>query len=164
MSSNNSRISFDRGFTLVELLVIIAMVGVLSTIAIPKISSTITGYRLKAAAREVVVDFKRARAEAVKRNKKILIQFTPATSGGSYLVCVDDNDSDTCDVNDSSLSSVTMPPNVKIASSTFTDNLAGFTSRGLVWNSNSGTVTLQRSGSSGSLVVELSPAGDAHLQ
>lgn len=152
------------GFTLMEVLVVIGIIGILSMVAIPTISSTLPKYQLRAAARELVVDFKKARAEAVKRNRDVLIEFAPSAGGGSYLVCVDINGSGSCDVNDPVLRDVTVPQSVRLVSTTFTNNLTGFTNRGLTLGASPGTVTLQNLDGSRSQIITVSVAGNAQLQ
>ncbi len=169
MRTGQNKISCSRGFSLIELLVVIGMLGILSAIALPLISSTIPNYQLRAASREIVIDFKRARAEAVKRNRPVLIEFTSETAGnpeagGSYLICVDSNGDGTCGPNDPVLRNVELPGTVRLLGFSFTHNTLGFNQRGLVLNNNSGTVTLQRNDGSRTQVISFSAAGNAQLQ
>lgn len=54
-----------RGLTLLEVLVAIALAGALSGIALPQWRRTLADWRLQAAARQVVLDLKLARAQAL---------------------------------------------------------------------------------------------------
>uniref|UniRef100_UPI0040579299 pilus assembly FimT family protein n=1 Tax=Candidatus Electrothrix sp. TaxID=2170559 RepID=UPI0040579299 len=69
------------GFSFVELMVVIALIGILSAISIPSFLSGLPEKRLKAAVRNVYADLHKARSLAVKKNKKITVRFDEA---GSY--------------------------------------------------------------------------------
>ncbi|MCL1979901.1 MAG: GspH/FimT family pseudopilin, partial [Proteobacteria bacterium] len=103
------------GFTLVEVMVVIAIFAILAAVALPLIISSLPGYRLRAAARELVIDFKRAKVEAVKRNQNVLLQFTPASAGegGWYALCADLNKNNTCDAGEE-IARVAMPRDVRL--------------------------------------------------
>ncbi|MCW5213700.1 GspH/FimT family pseudopilin [Desulfobulbus sp. TB] len=64
-----------RGFSFVELMVVIALIGILSAISLPSILRGLPEKRLKAAARNVYADLQKARQLAVKKNKKITVRF-----------------------------------------------------------------------------------------
>ncbi len=64
-----------RGFSFVELMVVIALIGILSAISLPSILRGLPEKRLKAAARNVYADLQKARLLAVKKNKKITVRF-----------------------------------------------------------------------------------------
>jgi type IV fimbrial biogenesis protein FimT len=131
------------GFTLVELMIVIAIAGILAAVAIPMIMTSIPRYRLRAAARELVIDFKKAKMEAVKRNRSVLLEFTKETAGNSaaggfYRVFIDDDGVNGISPGDTLLKNVTMPPSVRLCSNNLT---AGYTNRGLP--SNLTAITLQ---------------------
>ena len=65
----------EAGFSFVELMVVIAIAGVLSAIAVPNLLRSLPEKRLKAAARNLYADMQRARLLAVKKNKKIPVRF-----------------------------------------------------------------------------------------
>lgn len=66
------------GFSFVELMVVIALIGILSAIGLPSFLSALPEKRLKAAARNVYADLQRARMLAVKKNKKVTVRFNEA--------------------------------------------------------------------------------------
>jgi prepilin-type N-terminal cleavage/methylation domain-containing protein len=57
------------GFTLAELIITLAILSTLLGIAYPMIAQVSTGYRLRAAARELATDLQFARLLAVKENR-----------------------------------------------------------------------------------------------
>ncbi len=65
----------NSGFTLVELVIILCIVGILATIGIPAFSSWIPDYRLRNKAKELYADMHLAKMKAVKEYKKYRIVF-----------------------------------------------------------------------------------------
>lgn len=63
----------SRGLTLMELILCMAVLAVLLAIASPIIAQVSTGYRLRAAARELATDLQFARLLAVKENRSFQV-------------------------------------------------------------------------------------------
>jgi len=63
------------GFTIVELVIVLAIVTICFTIAMPNIATFSSGYKLRAAAREVATDLQLTRLLAVKENKTFRVIF-----------------------------------------------------------------------------------------
>lgn len=59
-----------RGFTLIELMVTIAVAALVLTIAVPSFESAINNGRLSSAANEMIGALQSARAEAIRHNKR----------------------------------------------------------------------------------------------
>lgn len=58
-----------RGFTLLELMVVILLAGILSAIALPQFSSVIARAQQTSIANALVLDLNYARSEAIKRSQ-----------------------------------------------------------------------------------------------
>ena len=147
----------QQGFTLAEVIIVVAIIGILAAIAIPNFLSWLPNMRLKAAARDLHSDMQRAKMEAVKRNTNVVILFNavacpglPAavpTPGGGYQIFVDDGagggtvKNNIRDGSEVILSTVTMPIDTALCAENFGGN-TGFTPKGLLIGNNIGTVTM----------------------
>jgi len=78
-----------KGFTLAELMVVIAIIGITSAIAIPYFVGQLPRYRLNGAARQVMGDLMWARMEAVSQNNEFRIIFSG--NHREYTILDDDN-------------------------------------------------------------------------
>ena len=78
----------ENGFTLIELAVVMAIVGILSSIAVPAYNTWLPRYRLKHAAMDLRANMNSVKLEAIKNNSDWAIVFDPGNN--AYHICSDD--------------------------------------------------------------------------
>lgn len=87
MRKGRAAVQRSRGFTLIELMVVIAVLAIMLALAAPSFADFFQRYRLRGAADKVVTLLASARAEAVMRNRNVSIDF----KGGGANWCVGAN-------------------------------------------------------------------------
>lgn len=103
MLKNNKQ----RGFNLLELMVVLAIAAVLATIAAPSMTEFVRSNRITTMKASVISDLNLARSESIKRNRRVLMcaSNTSATdcstattwAASGWLVCFDTDSNDSCD-------------------------------------------------------------------
>ena len=74
-----------KGFTLIEVLVVIGIISILSGIAIPNAVAWRSNAQLSSSAREIIADLKRAKMEAIKRNRNVEAVITTGKGSSSTI-------------------------------------------------------------------------------
>jgi prepilin-type N-terminal cleavage/methylation domain-containing protein len=135
MRERNMRITIKgkkkgSGFSLLEVLVVVAILSIMATVAIPAFSSWVPRNRLKSAARDIYMAMVNARSRAVKDNTRTVVIFNLAN--------------DTCeafydnappnwakDAAEPFINTATVQDGIDIYGSTFPFHTYGFNGRGL---------------------------------
>ena len=63
----------QQGFTLIELMVTVAVLGIVIGFAVPGFQSVVNGNRLAGAANELIATMQVARMEAIRRNRRVAV-------------------------------------------------------------------------------------------
>lgn len=120
-----------RGFTMVELMVTLAVAAIVVAAAVPGFQSLVNGNRLAGAANELVASLQTARMEAIRRNRRVAVCASANANAGIDATCatadidgfitfVDANaDGDFDKVGDTLLRNASLPGNLEIGGDTF---------------------------------------------
>ena len=97
-----------RGLSLIEMMVVVALLAILVGIAAPNLSSFVSSRRIEDVARRIAEDMALARNEAVKRNTRVLMCVDASALGCAaaavatdwargWRLCYDSNNDNACD-------------------------------------------------------------------
>ena len=159
LAQHNAMGNSKAAFSLVEVVIVIAIIAAVSTIAIPKYANSLVRYRVDAAARRIAADLELARSHARRTSQSVTVDFqlpptnTLTISGISHL----DNPASTysVDFNDepyvAQLTTVNFGGSPYVSFDGYGKPLSGGTVRVrlggtekvITLNGDSGTVTLQ---------------------
>ncbi len=71
----------STGFTLIEVMIVIAIVGIIAAMAVPSYQDMIERNRLKQAVESLKSDLQLARTRAIKRSENVIVSRTTGTAG-----------------------------------------------------------------------------------
>lgn len=80
-----------RGFTLIELVIAIALVGLLLLVGLPAFKTMISNLRVRSVSDSVLSGLQVARTEALKRNQNVTFRLDAATGGGWSVILADNS-------------------------------------------------------------------------
>lgn len=148
-----------KGFSLIELLIALAVISIAMAVSVPSFRVWVDNFRLIGAANGVMDGLQRARSEAVRRNRNVVVNFT----AGGWQLFVDDNGNFVRNGSELLLLSHTAPAGIAYSGWTYGGGNAhtGFNSRGMPLNS--GTVTGTNQGGK-TFTISLSLAGSVVKQ
>lgn len=133
---------YSSGFTLIEIIVTLAIIAITTVLAVPSFNDFYTQYQLKSTAQDISDKLKLAQSESKKRRINVYFSFQ---TGSSWCYGLNDNSTCNCNVSNncllnsssavsrsttSSISGITLT-NSGSATSTYFDKLRGTTSSAL---------------------------------
>ena len=65
----------ERGFTITELMIVVAIIGVLTAVASPSISRTLANIRMRSSVKEIASELQLARLKAITQNTTVTVCF-----------------------------------------------------------------------------------------
>ena len=116
-----------RGFTAIELLVVVSIVAILAALAAPSFTPLIESWRVRQATEQLQSSLYYARSEAIKRGGQIAIQKIPNNTNGcttatgnrdwdcGWFICHDTNSNGTCGASEPVLQRVDAPARVQVS-------------------------------------------------
>src|SRR3954453_3330628 len=108
---NPVRVRGPRGFTLIEMLVVMALLLVLLTLGMPSLMTVLHQAKIRGLVQETTVLMRLARIEAIKRSVQSVVQIVPSTGAGDpgHVQAFLDLDSDKqLGANDTMIGTVTL--------------------------------------------------------
>lgn len=137
----------DLGFTLIECLTGIAVLAIITTLAIPSFSSAISSWKLTTAANETLVAWQVARIESIKSNQTAVVcasssQNAPVPGCSDlnptgWIAFLDTNGNRSYEAEEQLLRTVRMPQGVRVIAEPASSLLVAFQPDGFAWSQGS---------------------------
>ena len=134
----------ESGFTLIEVMIVVAVIGIAAAVALPSMGDLIQEYKLRSMARQIVSSLQKLKLMSIKENTDALIRLDE--TNGICTLFLDDNNSGTFDASEL-ISTINIAAERLQIQSNFapgTVDVFGFNSRGMPEPSvpGNGTITI----------------------
>lgn len=116
----------EKGFTLIEILIVIALIGILSIMSVPQFKKMKIEYDLSNDMMLMKSTINRAKLEAMKLGAFTTVTFTPTGSGGAtYVAFFDANRDGILNSGETTIGNGTFQATSIMATPSFTDSING---------------------------------------
>jgi type IV fimbrial biogenesis protein FimT len=129
----------NRGFTLTELMIVIAIFGLIAVLSVPNYNRFMMGWRLNGETQQLASALRSARSSAIMKN--IDVVFTFDEDAGTYSWFEDENRNGNLDNDEYESAQFSLPETVEIAGHTLSSTTLTFGSKGTTRES--GSITLR---------------------
>jgi type IV fimbrial biogenesis protein FimT len=156
--TSSLRKAATAGFTLIELMTVIAIIGVMAAIATPSFREIMRNSELTSATNTLMATINTARTEAMKRGKNAVIVRTSNTWDDGITVFIDDNFDSKLDTTETIITQTAVLP------SYFTVTFDGATANTTVFNASGYARTMSGSYNSTISIARKDLTGAAQLE
>lgn len=120
----------ERGITFIELMTVVAVIGIMAALAVPSFLSYMPKLKVKAAARDVVSQLRLARSKAVSERRPYGVMFNVSTRSITLFADTDNPVAQTYSTSDSLIDCDTLSTDINLNSCTYANNCVVFSSTG----------------------------------
>jgi prepilin-type N-terminal cleavage/methylation domain-containing protein len=145
----------NRGITLIELVVVMAIIAIGAALIAPNIGAWLPNYRLRSATRDVVSALREAQMRAISSNILYRVSFDPIANG--YIIQFQDTGGNWINYGDSR----EFPSGIVISGTTFPGDKANFSPD---YTASTGNITLANSRGGSKTVWLTSSTGRVRIQ
>ncbi len=155
----------SAAFTLLELMIVLAIISILFASALPELSNMLAGRQLRAASADLLAAINSTRAQAIARRRVVTLLAENSDLQQGWLIVIDANSNRVADLDEQVLARHRPPPGRLIIRARFTDatapfyvayNAAGRSCRAAHPNAaNFGTITLELAGAQRNIKINM---------
>lgn len=121
---NTLKLNMHKGFTLIELMITVAMMSIMLTVGLPSFQSIITSSRLTSATNSMVSALQLARFKAIEQHKSVTIKKRSTNWQDGWDVFVDYNDNGSLDDGEKLVSYDKLSPVISVTGNGYSDYAA----------------------------------------